>query len=137
MPDDLMTDQLPTSLHAAVCYELRDALRPPYTVASVVTFNALLMAGAWFLLPTAWQDWLFTLHGPSAFAMVLAGWMYADVPATNLLAPDRERVLAAIDEVEITGSDRLEGTGTYVRTIRRVWKGGIGSLDRGIHVDQQ
>ena len=30
--------------------------------------------------------------------MVLALWMYADVPATNVLAPDRERVLAALDD---------------------------------------
>jgi hypothetical protein len=30
--------------------------------------------------------------------MVLAGWMYADVTATNLLAPDRQRVLAALDD---------------------------------------
>ena len=79
-------------------YELRNALRPPYTVPAVVTFNAASMAGAWFLLPPAWQDWLFTLHGPSAFAMVLAFWMYADVTATNLLAPDRERVLAALED---------------------------------------
>ena len=62
--------ELPPSLRAAVAWELRDALRPPYTLPSVVTFNALLMAGAWFLLPQSWQDWLFTLHGPLAFAMV-------------------------------------------------------------------
>jgi hypothetical protein len=24
-------------------------------------------------------------HGPLVFAMVLAGWMYSDVPSTNLL----------------------------------------------------
>jgi len=69
-----------------------------FTVPGVVIFNGLLMAGAWFLLPTKWLDWLFTLHGPLAFAMVMAGWMYSDVPATNVLAPDRERVLAALDD---------------------------------------
>jgi hypothetical protein len=89
---------LPRSLRAAVRWELRTALRRPYTVPAVVTFNALLMAGGWFLLPPAAQDWLFTLHGPSAFAMVMAFWMYADVPATNVLAPDRARVLAALDD---------------------------------------
>ena len=98
MSETTLSVELPASLGAAVRVELRDALRPPYTVPSVVTFNALLMAGAWFLLPVEWQDWLFTLHGPLAFAMVLAGWMYADVPATNVLAPDRERVLAAFDQ---------------------------------------
>jgi hypothetical protein len=89
---------LPISLRSAVGWELRDAIRPPFTVPLVISFNAALMAAAWFLLPPKWQDWLFTLHGPSAFAMVLAGWMYADVPATNLLAPDRQRILAALDE---------------------------------------
>ena len=98
VPDTSALDELPSSLSAAVRWELRDALRPLFTVASVVAFNAVLMAGAWYLLPVAWQDWLFTLHGPAAFAMVLAGWMYADVPATNVLAPDRERVLAALDD---------------------------------------
>ena len=89
---------LPGSLRQAVGWEMRTALRRPFTVPLVVTFNALLMAGAWFLLPVRWQDWLFSLHGPAAFAMVLAFWMYADVPATNVLAPDRVRVLAALDD---------------------------------------
>ena len=88
----------PVSLAGAVRCELREAVRPPYTVPLVVTFNGVLMAAAWFLLPTKWFDWLFTLHGPLAFAMVMAGWMYSDVPATNVLAPDRERVLAALDD---------------------------------------
>ena len=89
---------LPTSLRDAVRWELRAAVRRPFTVPLVVSFNALLMAGGWFLLPPAAQDWLFTLHGPSAFALVMAFWMYADVPATNVLAPDRERVLTALDD---------------------------------------
>ena len=37
------------------------------------------------LLPPRWQDALFSLHGTFAFALVLASWMYADVPATNVL----------------------------------------------------
>jgi hypothetical protein len=96
--DLVVRDDLPDSLASAIGAELREALRPPYTVPLVVVFNGLLMAGAWFLLPTKWFDWLFTLHGPLAFAMVLAGWMYSDVPATNVLAPDRERILAAFDD---------------------------------------
>jgi len=90
--------RLPGSLREAVSWEMRTELRRPFTVPLVVVFNALLMAGAWFLLPVRWQDWLFSLHGPAAFAMVLAFWMYADVPATNVLASDRERVLAALDD---------------------------------------
>lgn len=98
MADSVVVVELPDSLATAVRTELRDALRPPYTVPGVVVFNGLLMAAAWFLLPAKWFDWLFTLHGPLAFAMVLAGWMYSDVPATNVLAPDRRRVLAAFDD---------------------------------------
>ncbi len=89
---------LPSSLRAALAWELREALRPPFTDLLVVAFNAALMCVAWFWLPASWQNWLFTLHGPLAFAMVLAGWMYSDVPATNVLAPDRRRVLAALDD---------------------------------------
>jgi hypothetical protein len=53
---------------------------------------------AWFLLPRTLKDDVFTLHGSLAFALVLAAWMYSDVPATNVLAPDRQRVMAAIDD---------------------------------------
>ena len=101
MSELVVRDELPGSLAVAVRAELQEALRPPYTVLLVVVFNGLLMAAAWFLLPTKWFDWLFTLHGPLAFAMVLAGWMYSDVPATNVLAPDRDRILAAFDRPEM------------------------------------
>ena len=98
MAQVVTVDGLPTSLRAPLRIELREAVRWPFTVPGGVIFNGLLMAAAWFLLPTKWLDWLFTLHGPLAFAMVMAGWMYSDVPATNVLAPDRERVLAALDD---------------------------------------
>jgi hypothetical protein len=41
---------------------------------------------------------MFTLHGSPAFALVLAACMYSDVPATNVLAPGSQRVMAAIDD---------------------------------------
>ena len=44
---------------------------------------------------------MFTLHGSVAFAFVLSSWMYSDVPATNVLAPDGLRVLAAIDQPQV------------------------------------
>ena len=34
------------------------------------------------------QDFLFTLHGALAFPVVMATWMLADVPATNVLGSD-------------------------------------------------
>jgi hypothetical protein len=56
------------------------------------------MAACWTLLPSSVVNAVFTLHGPSAFAMVLASWMYSDVPATNLLGADAERSIAALSE---------------------------------------
>jgi hypothetical protein len=41
---------------------------------------------------------LFSLHGALAFPLVMATWMLADVPATNILGSDPQRVVAAIDD---------------------------------------
>ena len=87
---------LPATVPQAVRHELRAALRPPYSVAAVVVGNGLLMAACWTLLPPAAVDALFRFHGPLAFAMVLAIWMYADVTATNLLGSDPARSIAAL-----------------------------------------
>jgi hypothetical protein len=63
-----------------------------------VAVNGALMSSAWFFLPADLRDKLFTLHGTLAYALVLAGWMYSDVPATNVLGPDAERIGAALDD---------------------------------------
>ena len=86
---------MPGTFRAAVAAEMGQAFSPPYQVPIVVAVNGLLMAGAWFLLP---RGWLFTLQSPLAFPVILSSWMYADVPATNVLAPDRIRVLAALGD---------------------------------------
>jgi hypothetical protein len=86
---------MPATFRAAIGAELGQAFSSPYLIPTTVVSNALLMAGAWFLLP---RGWLFTVTSPLAFPMVLASWMYADVPATNVLAPDRVRVLAGLDD---------------------------------------
>ena len=86
---------MPGTFRAAVAAEMAQAFSPPYQVPIVVAVNGLLMAGAWFLLP---RGWLFTLQSALAFPVVLSSWMYADVPATNVLAPDRIRVLAALGD---------------------------------------
>jgi hypothetical protein len=88
--------QLPATLAQAVRAELRRALRPPYDVPAVVIVNGALMAACWTLLPPQAADAVFRLHSPLAFAMVLAVWMYADVPATNLLGADAGRSAAAL-----------------------------------------
>ena len=86
---------MPGTFRAAVAAEMGQAFSPPYQVPIVVAVNGLLMAGAWFLLP---RGWLFTLQSALAFPVILSSWMYADVPATNVLAPDRIRVLAALGD---------------------------------------
>ena len=89
---------LPRTLPDAVRAEFARALRPPYETLSTVAANGVFMCSAWFFLPRALKDDVFTLHGTLAFALVLAAWMYSDVPATNVFAPDRHRVMAAIDD---------------------------------------
>ena len=89
---------LPASVFQAVRLEFGRALHAPYVVPSVVVVNGLLMAGLWWWAPGAWKNSLFSLHGPLAFALVLGGWMIADVPATNLLGPDPQRTRAALDD---------------------------------------
>jgi hypothetical protein len=89
---------LPRTFRDAVRAEFGRALRPPYATLSTVAANGAFMSVAWFFLPRGLKDDMFTLHGTLAFALVLAAWMYSDVPATNVLAPDRRRVMAAIDD---------------------------------------
>ena len=89
---------LPRTLRDAVREEFGRALRPPYETLITVAANGALMSAAWFFLPKDLKDDVFTLHGSLAFALVLAAWMYSDVPATNVLGPDRHRIMAAIDD---------------------------------------
>jgi hypothetical protein len=84
------------NLRQAVRVELRRALRSPYETPSVVIGNGLLVTACWTLLPASVVSSFFRFHGPLAFAMVLASWMYSDVPATNLLGGDAARSVAAL-----------------------------------------
>jgi hypothetical protein len=90
--------QLPGSFAAALRAEGARALQPPFEAIITVAVNATLMSTLWFLLPSNLKDDVFTLHQSLLFAVVLCGWMYADVPATNVLGSDAERILAAIDD---------------------------------------
>ena len=65
----------------AVRTELARALQPPFETFITVAVNGALMSSAWFFLPPKLKDDVFTLHGTLAFALVLAAWMYSDVPA--------------------------------------------------------
>jgi len=88
--------RLPATLRRALATELHRATHPPYETPIVVVINGLLLLACWTLLPAAMVAGLFRFHGPLAFAMVLAVWMYSDVPATNLLGADADRSIAAL-----------------------------------------
>lgn len=83
------------TLPETVRHEFVRALRPPYETPIVVAVNGLLMTVLWFVFPS---NLLFTFHGALAFPMVLASWMYSDVPATNVLGTDATSSLAALSD---------------------------------------
>jgi hypothetical protein len=82
----------------AVRAELRLAFTTPYVAPLVVAGNAGLVIVCWQFLPAGLQDWLFHFHTALAFPMVLATWMLADVPATNVLGNDPHRALEVLDD---------------------------------------
>ena len=64
----------------------------------MVLGNGVLMTALWTLLPSSLVTGVFQFHGPLAFALVLATWMYSDVPATNLWGADATRAIAALPD---------------------------------------
>ncbi|MFE3292181.1 hypothetical protein [Rhodococcus sp. NPDC059234] len=83
-------------LAATVGSEWSRAWRWPAQVPLTVFGNALLVTAAWFLIP---RSWLFDFTGPWGYPAALAGWMYADVSATNVLAQDPGDVLDKLTDV--------------------------------------
>ncbi|TQF74101.1 hypothetical protein FK531_05465 [Rhodococcus spelaei] len=97
------------TLATTVRSEWSRAWRRPAEVPLTVFGNALLVTAAWFLLP---RSWLFEFTGPWGFPAALAGWMYADVSATNVLAQDP---LDVLDKLTDTGAlERLLWAKTVV-----------------------
>lgn len=78
--------------------ELRRCWSAPYEVPACVAINGVLVLVLWWFAPVGLFDMFFTLHGELALPMVLASWMYADVPATNLLGSDAVQMRAALDD---------------------------------------
>lgn len=94
--------ELPQTLRRAVRDELGIAFHYPYTVLQVILMNAVLVVVLWFLAPPKVEGLFFQIHTPTLFTIVLAGWMYSDVPATNVLASDSVRSLAALNDRSMT-----------------------------------
>lgn len=90
--------RLPARTMEAVRDQLTLTFQPPYEVPITIAINGALMSSAWFFLPTGLRDKVFTLHGSLAFALILAAWMYSDVPSTNTLGPDARRTVAALED---------------------------------------
>lgn len=85
----------PTEPDPALRIELRRIWRHPQDTLALLAFNAVLVLVLWYTLP---RSWFFTFTGPEGLPYALAGWMYADVCATNVLAPDRDRALSTLDD---------------------------------------
>jgi hypothetical protein len=54
------------------------------------------MVAAWFLLPPRAHAFLFSLNGPLAFPVILASWMLADTPATNVMGSSPALALSVL-----------------------------------------
>ena len=80
--------------------ELVRTFRAPYEVLICVYVNAILTTVLYFFAPSAIYSLFFSVKGLLFFPAVLSSWMLADVPATNELAPDSSRVLAALGNDE-------------------------------------
>ncbi|MGO8824417.1 MAG: hypothetical protein ACLQU9_04185 [Acidimicrobiales bacterium] len=90
--------RLPATAREAVRDQLALTFQPPYESPVTIAVNGALMSSAWFFLPTGLRDKVFTLHGTLAFALILAAWMYSDVPSTNILGPDAARTVSALED---------------------------------------
>lgn len=91
-------ERVAPTLRGAVRDEFRRIRRPPYGVLWCVGINFVLVTTFWFVPWPVVKDFMFNLHRTFWFPIVMASWLIADVPATNELAPDRWRVLAALDD---------------------------------------
>jgi hypothetical protein len=90
--------KIPATLFEGVIDEVIRIFRRPFEVLICVYVNAVLTTVLYFFAPAAIYDLFFSVKGMLFFPAVLSGWMLADVPATNELAPDRERMLACIGD---------------------------------------
>ena len=88
----------PTRFGAALRVEWSRTITFPFETLSTVGVNFVLVVVCWFFAPDWLVDQLFAVHRPLAFAVVLASWMYADVPTTNVLGSNADRVVAMLDD---------------------------------------
>lgn len=103
LPSDRLIrgDALPASLREALRIEYRRTFDFPFETLTTLGFNAFLVIVGWFFMPPFIVDAMFSNHRPMAFAVVLAIWMYSDVPSTNQAGSDSVRFVAALDRPQV------------------------------------
>jgi hypothetical protein len=85
-------------LRRAVVSEYRRVVRPPWEIPTALVTNGVLMVAAWFLLPPRAHAFLFSLTGPLAFPVILASWMLADTPSTNVMGSSPAVALSVLKD---------------------------------------
>jgi hypothetical protein len=95
LSDDVLMEAVP-GLRRAVVSEYRRVVRPPWEIPTALVTNGALMVAAWFLLPPRAHAFLFSLNGPLAFPVILASWMLADTPATNVMGSSPALALSVL-----------------------------------------
>ena len=85
-------------LRRTVVNEYRRVVRPPWEIPTVLVTNGALMVAAWFLLPPRAHEFMFSLNGPLAFPVILASWMLADTPATNVMGSNPALALSVLED---------------------------------------
>jgi hypothetical protein len=94
---DVLMDAVP-GLRQVLANEYRRVARPPWEIPTVLVTNGALMIAAWFLLPARAHDFMFSLNGPLAFPVILASWMLADTPATNVMGSNPTLALSVLQD---------------------------------------
>jgi len=84
------------SLRHNVADQYRRVVRRPWDIPTGLVTNGALMVAAWFLLPPRLHTLMFSLNGPLAFPIVLASWMLADTPATNVMGSSPALALSVL-----------------------------------------
>ena len=94
----LLIDREDTSYNPTVRGELKRLLSRPLPVETqTLICNAFLAFLWWAILPADWRTWFFgNLYGPAGFAMVVVGYMVADVTSTNIFGHDPSQALKAL-----------------------------------------
>ena len=85
-------------LRQAVVSEYRRVVTPPLEIPTALVTNGALMVAAWFLLPPRAHAFMFSLNGPLAFPIILASWMLADTPATNVMGSSPAVALSVLKD---------------------------------------